>query len=296
MMEKDNIEELFREQAKKLEEKPEEQVWQKLEKQLHPKKEIHWTNFKDSVWFSAAVYALIAVPIFVLYFIEKGNSSSEIETMIVSNVESSPEKGPQKGQQAEGVDKIELTKKEETFKKELAKNSVEKAPIKTQQKIEDTGEVEKDGIAISEENQPILAANLDENKMSDEEIEHPKAVASANQFDEVRTTKMASQRVEIQKEEQEVEHKNQKIEQVKEKEDVVFLPDQFLVLDSIFKVNFRIKEKTPNQLLFKNKEVELRFRKDEKDSIVIESNDQINPTIKEKIEKRKKDIFRWYEK
>ena len=59
MMEKVNLEELFREQAKNLEEKPEERVWQRIEKHMYPKKEVPRTSFKDKVWFSAAVYALI---------------------------------------------------------------------------------------------------------------------------------------------------------------------------------------------------------------------------------------------
>ncbi|MDK7674289.1 hypothetical protein QP547_00480 [Weeksella virosa] len=301
MMEKVNLEELFREKAKNLEEKPEERVWQRIEKHMYPKKEVPRTSFKDKVWFSAAVYALIAVPVFVLYYMKKANPSSEKEPIVISNVESKPEKSLQTIEQDPvGSNISSNSKKEERIKKPsketLTKNTLDNAFGKTtKQTFDERTEIEKDAIAISEKSQLILATNLGENKTSHQGDESQlKTMSSATQLKDTKITKMVAPKDDNQSEKTEIEHKTKKIEQAKE--EVVLLPDQFLVLDSIFKVNFRIKEKKPNQLLFQNKEVELRFRKDEKDSITIESTDQINPTIKEKIERRKKEIFQTYEK
>lgn len=78
MIDKDPIEELFRNEMEKTisEEKPREIVWQKIEKELKPKSQKHYKFFVNNIWFSAAVFALIAVPYFY-FFIENLNQQED---------------------------------------------------------------------------------------------------------------------------------------------------------------------------------------------------------------------------
>ena len=80
MYDNDNIEELFRSKAKGLEEKPNDLVWNKIESKLNPKKIHPIREFTQSVWFSAAVYALIAIPYFVIFMIKQNDTQSKIQT------------------------------------------------------------------------------------------------------------------------------------------------------------------------------------------------------------------------
>lgn len=79
MHDNDNIEELFRSKAKGLEEKPNDLVWNKIESKLNPKKIHPIREFTQSVWFSAAVYALIAIPYFVIFMIKQNDTQSKIQ-------------------------------------------------------------------------------------------------------------------------------------------------------------------------------------------------------------------------
>ena len=80
MHDNDNIEELFRSKAKGLEEKPNDLVRNKIESKLNPKKIHPIREFTQSVWFSAAVYALIAIPYFVIFMIKQNDEESMIQT------------------------------------------------------------------------------------------------------------------------------------------------------------------------------------------------------------------------
>ena len=80
----DPIEELFRERSNEtVGEKPRDLVWKRIESGLKDKekKEKPISEFISSVWFSAAVFALIAVPYFVL-FIENLNSAQNKENSV----------------------------------------------------------------------------------------------------------------------------------------------------------------------------------------------------------------------
>ena len=74
----DPIEDLFRERSNEtVGEKPRDLVWKRIETGLKDdkKKQKPIREFVTSVWFSAAVFALIAIPYFVL-FIENLNTLS----------------------------------------------------------------------------------------------------------------------------------------------------------------------------------------------------------------------------
>lgn len=91
MIENDPIEELFRRKIDETipQEKPREAVWQKIEKELEPKTKKPLKAFIDSVWFSAAVFALIAVPYF--YFLIENMSKEEVTNSIVLEKVTLPE-------------------------------------------------------------------------------------------------------------------------------------------------------------------------------------------------------------
>lgn len=78
MIDKDPIEELFRNEMDKTisEDKPRDIVWQKIEKELNPKSKKHFKLFVNNIWFSAAIFALIAVPYFY-FFVENLNLQNE---------------------------------------------------------------------------------------------------------------------------------------------------------------------------------------------------------------------------
>ena len=90
MNEKDPIEELFRKEAEDslFQEKPREIVWQKIETNLNAKTKAPVKDFIQSVWFSAAVFALIAVPYFY-FFIENMNQQTQNIEFVKHSVEKS---------------------------------------------------------------------------------------------------------------------------------------------------------------------------------------------------------------
>lgn len=66
MIEKDDIEDLFRKEIKDniTEEKPRPMVWQKIERELQPKTKEPLRLLINNVWFSVGFFALIAIPYF----------------------------------------------------------------------------------------------------------------------------------------------------------------------------------------------------------------------------------------
>ena len=80
----DPIEDLFRERSNEtVGEKPRDLVWKRIETGLKDdkKKQKPIREFVTSVWFSAAVFALIAIPYFVL-FIENLNTVNNKENAV----------------------------------------------------------------------------------------------------------------------------------------------------------------------------------------------------------------------
>lgn len=96
MNQKDSIEELFRNAVEENspQDKPRDIVWQKIEtglQQNKTKKPLH--DFIQSVWSSAAVFALIAIPYFY-FFIENMNEGDEPIEIVKESVDEILEKVP----------------------------------------------------------------------------------------------------------------------------------------------------------------------------------------------------------
>ena len=96
MNQKDSIEELFRNAVEENspQDKPRDIVWQKIEtglQQNKTKKPLH--DFIQSVWSSAAVFALIAIPYFY-FFIENMNEGDEPIEIVKESVHEILEKVP----------------------------------------------------------------------------------------------------------------------------------------------------------------------------------------------------------
>ena len=92
MIEKDDIEDLFRNEIKEsiAEEKPRSMVWQKIEHELQPKIKEPLRLLINNVWFSVGFFALIAIPYF--FFLiqnlenkEKSNNSVILDHIVNNN-------------------------------------------------------------------------------------------------------------------------------------------------------------------------------------------------------------------
>lgn len=96
MNEKDSIEELFRNAGEENshQDKPRDIVWKKIETELHQNKtKKPLKDFLQSVWSSAAVFALIALPYFY-FLIENMNKDEKTLEIVKENVDQLLEKVP----------------------------------------------------------------------------------------------------------------------------------------------------------------------------------------------------------
>ncbi len=261
MEENDNIEELFRSRANDLDEKPSDLVWSKIESNLQTKQKKPIQEFVQSVWFSAAVFALIAIPYFVIFTIKQQEENMDLPTLVSSD--------------------IEFKMEENSSILESSEDEIQ--PNATEEKIESSSKIEEKPIKKS--TKEIVVARNDVKKAEKEK-----------NIDEVKTNEPVTLAASAPKEEDlQRAETTMKLSRAKvsENQDVVFLEDQFLILDSIYKVNFKLKEKSKNQLVFENKEIQLEFDL-KNDSIHVKSTNELNPTILKKIKTYKKDIFKKY--
>ena len=124
----DPIEDLFRDRSiETVGEKPRDLVWKRIESGLKDKekKQKPMREFVSSIWFSAAVFALIAIPYFVL-FIENLNSANNQEDSVEFVKTSSPVLDNQSSDQTEQIKNIEIQDKSIEEPIEIAKHTVVK--------------------------------------------------------------------------------------------------------------------------------------------------------------------------
>ena len=124
----DPIEDLFRDRSiETVGEKPRDLVWKRIESGLKDKekKQKPMREFVSSIWFSAAVFALIAIPYFVL-FIENLNSANNQEDSVEFVKTSLPVIENESSDQVEQIKNIEIQDKSIEEPIEIAKHNVVK--------------------------------------------------------------------------------------------------------------------------------------------------------------------------
>ena len=124
----DPIEDLFRDRSiETVGEKPRDLVWKRIESGLKDKekKQKPMREFVSSIWFSAAVFALIAIPYFVL-FIENLNSANNQEDSVEFVKTSLPVIENESSDQVEQIKNIEIQDKSIEEPIEIAKHTVVK--------------------------------------------------------------------------------------------------------------------------------------------------------------------------
>ena len=124
----DPIEDLFRDRSiETVGEKPRDLVWKRIESGLKDKekKQKPMREFVSSIWFSAAVFALIAIPYFVL-FIENLNSANNQEDSVEFVKTSLPVIENESSDQVEQIKNIEIQDKSIEEPLEIVKHTVVK--------------------------------------------------------------------------------------------------------------------------------------------------------------------------
>lgn len=324
----DPIEDLFRERSNEtVGEKPRDLVWKRIETGLKDdkKKQKPIREFVTSVWFSAAVFALIAIPYFVL-FIENLNTSNNKEDSVEFVKTSSSEIEVDKAVQLDSI-QADLPQIEELEQAtQVAKNDVilknkspEKFSVQPENKTMD--------ISLFEDS-PVMASSIRRSQMLDSIVEQDQYVvldkANIGKTDSISTKlKSSVSGINMEKENNdtssrmkmavvasnrtlppssqipmaasapifEVEAKKSDVKEAT----IDYKPLKFTIKTDILRTNFKLLKKTTSKISFKNNSIVINFEKVNGNIFLTTNEPKMDATLLGLLEKNKKEIFTYYQ-
>lgn len=330
-MSEDPIEELFRQKSEEsVGEKPRDLVWKRIETSLQnkEKKKKPLREFISSVWSSAAVFALISVPYFIL-FIMNINADNESKLDIVKINKTVIEDSKKTNNKIEILDMKELDLQPSTS---IVKNDeVQKTSQKlmnTEPELENLGtfnelnnnDVLASDIAImrtktldSIESNDQLALSSKLKKFSSNDSITPKPnnvirgfnrLRAENPVAESNVFKEQNKSTQIANQQQSLNHtelvpglsvSNTDKKTVNNADNIIYKPLKFVVKTDIVRTSFRLEKKSNNKITFVNKNIRISFEKTA-DKIIIRTNEpNMNPNLVNLLETNKKEIFSYYQ-
>lgn len=330
-MSEDPIEELFRQRSEEsASEKPRDLVWKRIETGLQnqDKKKKPLKEFISSVWFSAAVFALIAIPYFILFVmnINQGNASlieivktenpfiketintnKQIEVIEMKDLEDQPASSIVKNDE---VNKFSRQLKNDEL---VPVNSENEKELNFNERLTPDIALLKTQTLDSIEHNDQLALNSKLRKFSSNDSVTVKSNAPVvirgaaslrtNKIDGIVTE--SGEAVEQQKTNSIVNglsgsvsglaiSTDKKI--VNNSDNIIYKPLKFVAKTDILRTSFRLEKKSNHKISFVNKTVTISFEKSG-DKIILKTNEpKMNPNLVNLLEKNKKEIYTYYQK
>ena len=328
----DPIEELFRERSNEtVGEKPRDLVWKRIESGLKDKekKEKPIREFISSVWFSAAVFALIAVPYFVL-FIENLNSAQNKENSVEFVKTDSPIIEEEKSVQLDTIQTNINSDKSLDTSIEIVKNGKIKeqpvykviegvpgsasyhqaeypalssasanatvyssAPQSMEERTKVLDSIEKqDQFAVAAKSNAIqLNDSLAKKRVVIRGVSKMKDTSDQMKMTVVAANKEVSKEVLQNTSAIQVSPKKTSVK----KSEIKYKPFLLTVKSDILRTNFKLLKKSSNKVSFQNKSIVVSFEKVNNTIILTTTEPNIDPTLLGTLEKNKKEIYTYYQ-
>ena len=330
----DPIEDLFRDRSiETVGEKPRDLVWKRIESGLKDKekKQKPMREFVSSIWFSAAVFALIAIPYFVL-FIENLNSANNQEDSVEFVKTSLPVIENESSDQVEQIKNIEIQDKSIEEPIEIAKHNVVKekpvyriveekaaggsiieaepvpsysvasadaarvlaAPpaMEARSKVLDSIEKEGQFAKVSNQNLGILKDSATSDKLA-------KKASGVHRIKEDTSDVMKMKVVADEQssntllEAASVAEVSSKKVNIK-KAEIDYKHAKFLVKSDILRTNFSLQNKSKSKVTFFNKEIVINFEKINGVIVFTTNEPKMDATLLGVLESNKEEIFNTY--
>ena len=330
----DPIEDLFRDRSiETVGEKPRDLVWKRIESGLKDKekKQKPMREFVSSIWFSAAVFALIAIPYFVL-FIENLNSANNQEDSVEFVKTSLPVIENESSDQVEQIKNIEIQDKSIEEPIEIAKHNVVKekpvyriveekaaggsiieaepvpsysvasadaarvlaAPpaMEARSKVLDSIEKEGQFAKVSNQNFGILKDSATSDKLA-------KKARGVHRIKEDTSDVMKMKVVADEQssntllEAASVAEVSSKKVNIK-KAEIDYKHAKFLVKSDILRTNFSLQNKSKSKVTFFNKEIVINFEKINGVIVFTTNEPKMDATLLGVLESNKEEIFNTY--
>ena len=323
----DPIEDLFRERSNEtVGEKPRDLVWKRIETGLKDdkKKQKPIREFVTSVWFSAAVFALIAIPYFVL-FIENlntiNNKENAVEFVKTNAIE------VDKTVQLDSV-QSDLPKIEEIEQApQVASNNVV-VKTKSAENLSIQSENEINRMSSSEGLSVTASGIMNRSKILDSIVEQDQYVvldkANIGKTDSISTKlKNSALGVKIEKDNNDTSNNmkmavvasNRSLPQTShatmaasapvfeveaKKSDIKeatinYKPLKFTIKTDILRTNFKLLKKTKSKTSFKNNSIVINFEKVNGNIFLTTNEPKMDAKLLGLLEKNKKEIFTYYQ-
>ncbi|GGF06557.1 hypothetical protein SAMN05443634_11316 [Chishuiella changwenlii] len=332
-MSDDPIEELFRKGSKEsVSEKPRDLVWKRIETGLQnqEKKKKPLREFISSVWSSAAVFALIAIPYFIL-FVMNINADNQSLLNVVKTINPNIE---DLRKSDEEMEIIEIPESDIQPSSSIVRNDeVEKSPQRIadegiiQNNLENQNELNTNDRLIPDisllrtqaldsiEKNDQLALNSKLRKFSSQDTIAAKqnapvvirGMSRLNESSQSENKEMAEQRLsnKVASNQQSPSINNLEVtpglavstdKKVNNADNIIYKPLKFVAKTDIVRTSFRLEKKTNNKITFVNKTVTISFEKTA-DKIILRTNEsKMNPNLINLLERNKKEIFTYYQK
>jgi hypothetical protein len=319
----DPIEELFRARGNEaVGEKPRDLVWKRIESGLKEseKKKKPVREFISSVWFSAAVFALIAIPYFVL-FIENLNSAQN-KSDSVEFVKTSTETNQTKSSKSDDLDLIEsrdaviengteIVKNDKVIERPIYK-VIEGVPTPGASKVaskNNSAEISLEAPAsiiapqIAEERSKILDSiekseqfAVKVNKTKDSLITPKSALKSKDTSAQMKMAVVSTNSNTNNKESNAIVAQVSPKKGQVNKSEISFKPLVLTVKTDILRTNFKLLKRNNRRVLLQNKSIIVSFEKVNNTIILSTNEPYIDPVLLGTFEKNKREIFNYYQK
>ena len=322
MNKKDPIEELFRERSNEtVGEKPRSLVWNRIETGLkvETKKKQPIRAFISSVWFSAAVFALIAIPYFVLFIHNLNQDQQQASEIVNMILPIEPKENRQPNHQQ--IDKIENKSLVKNDKITLRPdNKLEKNKLNSQEKAIENIVVSSAPSYLEQEILSAPQAMEARTKVLDS-IENNEQFAVSTSFkaesnkdtmlskttpvvirgsaklksSEQQPYALSSKRVQTETIEVVSMMENMPKSTAQNAAEVSFKPLKLTIKSAIIHTNFKLLNKSKTKVSFRNKSSIIMFEKT-KDSIILTTNEpKMEKVLVNILERNKQDIFNYYQ-
>ena len=331
----DPIEDLFRDRSiETVGEKPRDLVWKRIESGLKDKekKQKPMREFVSSIWFSAAVFALIAIPYFVL-FIENLNSANNQEDSVEFVKTSLPVIENESSDQVEQIKNIEIQDKSIEEPIEIAKHNVVKekpvyriveekaaggsiieaepvpsysvasadaarvlaAPpaMEARSKVLDSIEKEGQFAKVSNQNLGILKDSVTKKASA------PMSIRGAHSIKED-TSDVMKMKVVADEQSSNALLESVSVAEVSSKKvnvkkaEIDYKHAKFLVKSDILRTNFSLQNKSKSKVTFFNKEIVINFEKINGVIVFTTNEPKMDATLLGVLESNKEEIFNTY--
>lgn len=296
MKDQEALEELFRKEAMESigQEKPREIVWQKIETKLKEKRKSPVKEFIQSVWFSAAVFALIAIPYFY-FFIENTNLQDKNSNFVKSTIQEMIIPAKEESN-LPALDSIAKDEKQQIVVN-AKKNDITKVKVYPQQPIpSSTNEVYNhpqlettssslDTIALAAR----VVSDVVDSKQKDTDPKRIDTVLLASargiQIEEKNNSQLAKA------------YKSQVSptpSTAKEIEPILIYRNRFVLQDQVNRVGFNFVKSTGNRVVFEKNGVRVTLVRENGVVKVLSNSTKINSNVLTLLHQHKERIFNYY--